>query len=154
MAVVRQTIEFLAMTPKEEAQRLVDASLPFAEELLTKYGEFFPIGRVIESCGAIGHHAGYPGGEQPPSGEVIEVLQQAWRRMAAEGSIRATALTYDIRTIPPGKTEKQDALCIAIDHRDAYSIRVIFPYLLVDGVPEIEPPFAIEGDYSIFPIRS
>jgi len=139
------------MTPKEEAQRLVDESLPFAEELLTKYGEFFPFGRVIDVGGAIGHHAGYPGGEQSPSSEVIDVLQKAWRQMAAEGSIRATALTYDIRTIPPGQTEKQDAVCVAIDHRDAYSIQVIFPYRLVDGVPEIEAPFAMEGDYSIFP---
>lgn len=142
------------MTPKEEAQLLVDESLPFAEELLTKYGEFFPFGRVIEVGGAIGHHAGYPGGEQPPSSEVIDVLQKAWRQMAAEGSIRATALTYDIRTIPPGQTEKQDAVCVAIDHRDAYSIQVIFPYRLVDGVPEIEAPFAMEGDYSIFPSRT
>jgi hypothetical protein len=138
------------MTAKEEAQRLVDESLPFAEELLTKYGEFFPFGRVIEVGGAVGHHAGYPGGEQPPSSEVIDVLQKAWRQMAADGSIRATALTYDIRTIPPGRSEKQDAVCIAIDHRDSYSVRVIFPYRIVDGVPDIESPFAVEGSYAIF----
>jgi hypothetical protein len=79
------------MSPKEEAQQLVDASLPFAEQLLTKYGEFFPFGRVIESDGTIAHHAGYPGGEQPPSSEVIEILQRSWRQMASNGSIRASA---------------------------------------------------------------
>ncbi|WP_038164594.1 hypothetical protein [Verrucomicrobium sp. BvORR106] len=138
------------MSPKEEAQRLVDSSLPFAEQMLTQHGEFFPFGQVIDVGGNIAHHAGYPGGEQPPSLDVIDVLQRAWRRMAEEGSIRATALTYDIRTTPPGRSEKQDAICIAIDHRDTYSVQVIFPYTMVDGAPDIEPPFAVEGSYSIF----
>lgn len=136
--------------PKEEAQRLVDEAMPFAVQLLEKYAEFFPFGRAIDFRGGILHHEGYPGGERPLSDEVIRVLRDAWKQMAAKNEIRATALVYDIRTIPPGKVHKQDAICIDIDHKQNYSIRVIFPYSIEDKLVTIEDPFAIEGEYAIF----
>jgi hypothetical protein len=138
------------MTPKEEAQRLVSSALPFAEQLLTKYGEFFPFGRVINVDGEIGYHAAYLGDEHPASSDLIDALRQVFRQMAADDKIRASAIIYDIFTLPPERSEKQDAICIAVDHRDSYSVQVIFPYRLVDGVPEIEAPYALEGSFAIF----
>lgn len=40
----------------------------------------------------------------------------------------ACAKIYDARTIPPGRTEKQDVIAVAIDHSDNYSVIVLFPY--------------------------
>ena len=138
------------LDPKDEAQTLIDEAMPFAVGLLEKYAEFFPFGIAMDVGGGILHHQGYPGGERPPSDEVMRVLRDAWKQMAVANEIRATALVYDIRTIPPGKDSKQDAICVDIDHKQNYSIRVIFPYSLLNQTVTIDPPFAMEGAYGIF----
>src|SRR5947207_3237886 len=55
----------------EDLNELLNASLPFAQEMLAKHGEFFPFGRSMDVGGGIAHVAGWTGEEQPPSQEVI-----------------------------------------------------------------------------------
>lgn len=57
----------------------------------------------------------------------------------------------DMLVIPPGKTTKQDAIAVRLDHRDAYSVVVIFPYAIGPaGDVAIEAPYALKGDKKIF----
>ena len=137
--------------PKAECEDVMNAVLPFAEEMLTKHSEFFPFGGTMSADGEIAHTGGWTGDEHPASTEVIELLENGFRAGAARGEYKATALVYDIRTIPPGKEEKQDAIAVALDHRDDYSVVVIFPYsFTLDGQLEIEAPFATRGENKIF----
>lgn len=57
----------------------------------------------------------------------------------------------DIRTVPPGRTEKQDAIAAAIDHVSGYSIVVIYPYTF-DAAQKFQvgAPFAVKGAQEIF----
>jgi hypothetical protein len=136
---------------KADGEKLLDTLMPFAEQMLQKHREFFPFGGRMASDGTITHEGAYNGTEQPPSQELIDLLRQAHQRDARAKSLRACATIYDIRTVPPGRTEKQDAIAAAIDHVSGYSAVVIFPYAFgPDKKLQIEAPFAVEGAYEIF----
>jgi len=73
------------------------------------------------------------------------------RNILLRNRFKATALVVDIRTIPPGKKEKQDAVEVRLDHVSGYSVKVIFPYVFSSkGQPEFSPPFALAGEGRIF----
>lgn len=137
--------------PKAECEDVMNAVMPFAEEMLAKHREFFPFGGTMSADGEIAHTDGWTGDEHPPSTEVIELLEKAFQTGAVRGEYKATALVCDIRTVPPGKQDKQDAIAVALDHRENYSVVVVFPYSYTsEGELAIEPPFAIKGENKIF----
>ncbi len=43
-----------------------------------------------------------------------------------------------------------DAIAIALDHRDDYSVIVIFPYVLAHGNLTVGEPFAQMGKFLVF----
>jgi hypothetical protein len=135
---------------KSESEELLNAVLPFAEELLAKHGEFFPFGAAMNHLGGISHIAGYTGSEQPPSSDVIDLLRTAFHSAGHSGEYRATALAYDVQVQVPGTEAKSDAVAIELDHRDSYSVVVYFPYTLSGGVVEVGSPFAQAGSNEIF----
>src|SRR2546426_1377236 len=96
-----------------DLDQLLNALLPFAQQMLSKHGEFYPFGSAMTTDGQIQAHGAYDGDEHPPSQQLIDLLTQAFRQQAAAGHIRAAAICYDIRTIPPGHSEKTDAICVS-----------------------------------------
>lgn len=123
-----------------------------ALRMLQKHREFFPFGGHMTADGAITFEGAYNGTEHPASNDLIELLRQAHRRDAVTQKLRACATIYDIRTIPPGRTEKQDASASAIDHVSGYSVVVVFPYSFDSSEElQVEFPFAVEGAHDIFP---
>jgi hypothetical protein len=137
-------------TPKEECEKLMDSLLPFAEKMLREHGEFHPFGGAMKPDGEIIHHGAYTGTELPKGQELVDLLTEAFHQSAAKGEYIATAVVYDIRTIPPGETEKTDAICVSLDHRNDYSVNVAFPYTIKHGEVSLKPPFATKGDGKIF----
>jgi hypothetical protein len=139
------------MTPKEECEELMNSVLPFAEQMLTKYREFYPFGGTMSIDGKITHTASSTGEEHPALQPLIDLLEQGFRDGAMRRQLKATAIVVDIRTIPPGKKEKQDAVEIRLDHVSGYSVKVIFPYRFsAEGQVEFSPPFAVAGEAKIF----
>jgi hypothetical protein len=139
------------MTPKEECEALMNALLPFAEQTLSKYREFYPFGGTMSVDGKIAQSASFTGEEHPASQPLIELLEQGFRDGAKRILYKATAIVVDVRTIPPGKKEKQDAVEVRLDHVSGYTVRVLFPYSFSPkGVLEFAPPFAAPGDGRIF----
>lgn len=137
---------------KADGEKLLDTLLPFAEQMLQQHREFFPFGGHMTPDGTVTHEGAYNGTEHPPSQELIDLLLQAHQRDAAAQKLRACATIYDIRTIPPGRTEKQDAIAATIDHVLGYSAVVIFPYSFdASQKLRVESPFAVEGAHDIFP---
>ena len=138
-------------TPKQDAQTLVDEFMPFARQMLTVYREFHPFGGHMKIDGEIVHEGATTGAEISPSQDLIDILRDAHRTQASEETIRAACIVYDIRTVPPGQTDKQDAIAFEIDHRDDYSAVIIFPYEFAeDGNPATAAPFAVTGQSAIF----
>jgi hypothetical protein len=106
----------------------MNALLPFGQQMLQKHGEFFPYGGTMTTAGEITSEAAYDGTEQPPSQKLIEMMTQAFRQKAAAGQIRAAGICYDVRTIPPGQTEKTDAICASLEHQSGQFVDVYLPY--------------------------
>ena len=136
---------------KADSEQLLDSLLPFAEKMLKEHHEFFPFGGHMTPEGKIVHDGAYDGTEQPPSQTLINLLEQAFQRSAKNQNLRGCAIVYDIRTIPPGRTEKQDAIAASIDHASGYSVVVIYPYTFdSEKKLRVEAPFATEGSHKIF----
>ena len=138
--------------PAEELHRLVDDLLPFAEKMLRQHREFLPFGGHIKADGEIVWEGAYNGEELPLSQDLIDLLHESHRKMADQHLIRACAVVYDIRTIPPGKSKKkQDAICAAADSRDGRSVRFVFPYRFsLLGKLVVEPGYTIPQGAGIF----
>jgi hypothetical protein len=143
-----------AMPAKDDCNQLLNAALPFAEQMLREHGEFLPFGAQMLPDGEIVSVAVDDGEDHSRSQNLIDALQTAYKAGAADGEFVATALVYDVRVVPPGASEKTDAIALNLDHRDSYSVTVFFPYILKDGEPEVGDAFASGGDYSIFPSPS
>ena len=142
-------------TQKLELEKLLDAALPFAKQMLTNHGQFFPYGATMDAKGKITKVGGYTGEEHPKSTEVIDLLKAAYRRDGETGKITACALVYDIRIIPPGQTQQTDAVAVDLDHRDGMSVIMIHPYKIrADKKTEFGTPFAMKGKGEIFKPRT
>ncbi len=109
-------------------EQLLNVLLPFAQQMLSKYGEFYPFGATIDVSGKTAFAEGYTGSDKPESLECIDLLSGGFKKQAEQGEIRTSAICYDVRTIPPGQTEKVDAICIAFEHNSGEAINVMVPY--------------------------
>lgn len=138
-------------TPKEECEDVMNFLLPFVKKLLTEQGEFFPVGATMDVDGAIAAVATFDGDDHPASQTVIDSLLDVFRAGAKQRKYKATALMFDVRTVPPGESEKTDAVATRLDHVSGYSVVVLFPYHFTPAREVIlAPPFATKGAADVF----
>lgn len=107
---------------------LLNPLLTFAQEQLSKRGAFFPFGASIQSDGQIAMAAGHTGDERPDAVAIIELLVKGFREQAATRTIRAAGLCIDMRVVPPGASEKTDAICAQLEHAEGQCVDVYLPY--------------------------
>ena len=91
-------------------------------------GKRYPLGAAMALDGEIVWCGAYDGDDHPPSQRLIDMMTQAFHQKAGAGEIRAAGICYDVRTIPPGQTEKSDAVCMALEHRSGEFVEVYAPY--------------------------
>jgi hypothetical protein len=139
-------------TQKKQLEELLTAVRPLADKMLAEHAEFFPYGATMSPDQKITAVGGYTGDEHPKSVDVITLLKEAYRRDGATGKILACALVYDVRVVPPGQSEKTDAVAIDLDHRDGMSVTMYFPYRIdADRKVVFGELFASKGHDGIFP---
>jgi len=139
------------MNPKEECELLLQTVLPFAKQMLSENGEFFPFGAKMNLAGTITHVGASTGEERPTSKELIDLMRGAFQDEAREQKLRACAVVYDNLIKPPGHDVKKDAIAIAMDHVNNLSVVMMVPYELREGsTPIYHQPFAFPGDALIF----
>ena len=137
-------------TPKSECEGLMNEAIPFAEQMLAKNGEFFPYGQALTTAGTIVAVAAYDGTEQPPSADLIRLLKQGFTEGARSGNYKATALVYDVRVTLPSSGTKSDAIAVSLNHRDNYSVVVLFAYRIEGGKYVPGEVFAQQGENDVF----
>jgi hypothetical protein len=131
VAMARGTCQDALVTPSwrsaasQEAQAdldgLVNATLPFAQQMLERHGEFFPFAAAVTSDGAVELLGTDPGTDyRPASTEALDQLVGGLRDRV--GSLRAAALVADVRT------GESDAVRVELEHRDGHAICVLLPY--------------------------
>jgi hypothetical protein len=129
---------------KVEAQKLFDAVLPLAKELLLENEEFFPFGEIMKPSGEQVNLSVSNGEERPSSSELIDLLKSHYLESAQTGEIIASALVYDVRV------KGTDSIAVDLDHVNGYSVTVIVPYELTETELLIGEMFTLKGKNAIF----
>jgi len=105
-----------------ELDSLLMAALPFAQDCLSKFGEFFPYAVSLTEQGEIVNVAADPGmGDRPPSDTVIQYLEEY--AQSRRDDLRAYAIVVDVRA-----PDRSDGIQVRLQHRDGQSLNVVLPY--------------------------
>jgi hypothetical protein len=100
----------------KDIEKLLNSIFPLVEELLTKYGEFFPFASAINANGSISTIGTYDGDEQPLSDKVITDLKKGIR--ANKDDYKVIAIFYDISVLNPKTNIKTDAVAVFVETRN------------------------------------
>jgi hypothetical protein len=139
-------------TPKEESEALMNDLLPLAKRMLSDDGEFYPYAGLMRLGGDILHiGAKVEGTDHPDSRSVIELLTRKLKESVQAGEAKATAIVFDVRIVPPGKSEKMDAVQVSLDHAEGFSAEVFFPYSIEECGVVFQRTFTQKGDGTMFP---
>ena len=112
----------------QDLEQLINALIPFAQQMLSKQGDYYPFGSSIGLDGKIAYISTFDGNERPPYPQVIENLTYIIKHKIKNGEIKAAGICYDIRTIPPGQTKKSDAIFIGLEHQSGEAMEFCLPY--------------------------
>jgi len=137
-------------TAQDEAESLLHEVIPFAEQMLSERGEFFPFAGALTPNGEFMPIVGYESLGHTPD-ELIDLLANRLREGAVAGEYAATALVYNARVRPPEGTEETDAISAEIEHRDGYAATLFFPYAVGNDEAALPEPFGVEQYRGIFP---
>lgn len=133
-----------------ETEAILLAMIPIGKQLLEKQGQFVPYGGAMTMDGKVVTVVGYSGTEPPPSQEIIDALNFAFRTGALTGTYKATGLFSDVEFSPPGGKEKTRAIAAALDHQDNYSVVIYFPYKIVADKVQFDQVSALPGENKLF----
>ena len=120
--------------------------------LLADQGALLPIGAIMLSNGEIRHVGAQIEGEEYPGAQpLIELLTETFRKEATAGKLRAAAMAYDVLTVPPGKSLKQDAVCCSLEHCLGEAVDVFRPYVRAgDGTFQFDEVFIAQRTPKFF----
>jgi hypothetical protein len=140
------------MNSKNEAEFLLNETLPFAKKMLSKYGEFHPFGGYINSEGNVAHIGGIIENEPdyPKGSDLNKVIFDSLREKALTGKCSAGIIILNVEIIHPESKLKTNAIQANVDHKDDYSAEIFYPYILKDETIIYEKPFAQAGDSVLF----
>jgi hypothetical protein len=145
-------MHYTVPTPKEDSECLMKELLPFAKQMLSQEGEFYPYGGVLRPSGDIVHiSASIEGNDHPDSQSLIEILTRKLKDSAQSGEAKATGMVFDVRITCPGEVGKSDAIQISLNHSGGFSADVFFPYSIEEpGKVVFKATFAQKGIGAMF----
>lgn len=116
---------------KKDIQTLIEKTFPFVEDLLKKYGEFYPVASAIKPNDSIATVGTYDGDDRPQSQTVIDNLKTGLKAGAKKGQYKTVAIFYDVKTIDPNTKQKTDAVAIFVEHKVGKTAYIFYyPYEL------------------------
>ena len=138
------------MTPKEQCEVLLDKLLPFAENQMKKYLEFYPFAAVILMDDTVELTGSFDGNEHPESKDVINDLIQIHKQLASEGKIKASGIAWNA-SVASADGKPTDAIIVSLEHKDDYSVIVGEPYKVgLFKKVNFGNLFTMEGKHDIF----
>ena len=112
-----------------DIERLLNSTIPFVEDLLKKYGEFFPIASAVKTDGSIAQIGTYDGDEKPLSDKLITDFKSAFK--AKRSDYRSVMIFYDVSVVNPKSEKKVDAIAVfAETNYDNHAYTFYFSYSL------------------------
>jgi hypothetical protein len=105
-----------------DIEQLLNSTIPLVEDLLKKYGEFFPLASAVKTDGSIVQVGTYDGDEKPLSDKLIADFKTAFK--AKQDDYRTVMIFYDVRVVNPQSEQKVDAIAVFVETKydnDAYT---------------------------------
>jgi hypothetical protein len=130
-----------------DMDEMLNAALPFAQQMLAKRGEFYPYAFSMSSGGEIQMVAADTGTEKPASLDLLALLHEGLASQASE--LRAAAIVSDVKL---GSGE--DAIRLEIEHREGAVLAVVLPYKKQRGGIKYGDLAAIPGEHRIWPPKT
>ena len=137
-------------SPKSRCEILLAQILPIVEQLLSRNGEFYPVGGGLRSDGKVDHLMPFDGRSMPPSDDLIEQLASTLRDGAANAQFEATAIIFDAKVTHPQTGKQTDAIIAELEHRDNFIATVVHPYHREGGSLTFASGYALEAGRGIF----
>jgi hypothetical protein len=135
--------------PKQEIEQLLNYLLPFAEQMLSGDGEFYPYAATMDAGGEV-QAVSMAADEQPDVGELLLALHAELREQASRGAIRASGIAADVTLTDPDSGDTTDAVQLELDHADIEAVDVYLPYTTGDEGIEFGELVAAAGQAPIF----
>ena len=135
--------------PRQEIEQLLNYLLPFAEQMLSGDGEFYPYAATMDAGGEV-QAVSMAGDEQPDVGELLLALHAELREQASRGAIRASGIAADVTLTDPDSGDTTDAVQLELDHADIEAVDVYVPYTTGDEGIEFGELVAAAGQAPIF----
>jgi predicted methyltransferase MtxX (methanogen marker protein 4) len=122
----------VAQTPRDELDALLNAVLPFAEQMLRQHGDFYPFGATIGRDGKISLVQADVGDEEeiPDSPELVHILYEGLRDQAVRGEIRGGAVCTNVAIRLHESDEETDVVRVSLDHAKHEPLDVLQPYAI------------------------
>jgi len=133
--------------PKQECERLLNALLPFAGEMLEQRGAFAPYGGFLSPEGEL-FHVGVKQDERPAV--VVTALRESFREIAAQQGCSVLGLVSEVVTHIPQLDWMCEAIHFSLDHATGYSVEVFMPYQLVEREVVFGDVFSEIGKHDLF----
>ncbi len=106
---------------QDDLDDLLNAALPFAQQMLGEHGEFYPCAVILDQHEDQRMVAGDPDGtDQPLTTDVLATLVGGIR--ADRDDLSAVALVSDVRA------NDSDAIRVELEHSEGPSMAVLLPY--------------------------
>jgi len=135
--------------PREEIEQILNYLLPFAEQMLSEHGEFYPYAATMDPGGEV-QAVSAAGDERPDVGELLLALHAELREQASQGAIRASGIAADVTLTDPDSGRVTDAVQLELDHAETDAVDVYVPYTSGDDGVEFGELVAAAGQAPIF----
>ena len=142
----------VVVSAKQEAERLIAETLPFAKEMLREHSEFHPFGAFMRPSGEIVQMAAEDASTDTPAATtLIESMKRDLCERAERGELKAFAIVFDVHVALPDGSGRSDAVQINVEHRSDYCAEVFFPYAIDSSQePVFGSTFAQQGEPCVF----
>ena len=135
---------------QEDCDKVLDTALPFAQQMLESYGEFYPYAIRMLDNGVTEGLTTKPGKDEWPRSELV--LEKLYERLITQAAtLRAVAVVTDV--LLTTDAEPIDALKVDVEHREGVAIAVLVPYSKMGKgeKPEFGVPRAAYGERRLWP---
>lgn len=108
-----------------DCDRMLDTALPFAQQMLEAYGEFYPYAMRMLDNGTTEGLTAKPGSDPWPKSDAV--LGKLYDRLATQAAtLRAVAVVADV--VLTTDAAPIDAIKVDIEHREGVALSVLVPY--------------------------
>lgn len=115
----------------DDVQSLINIFFPFSEELIVKFGEFYPYAGATTTGGEFVSVGFHEADGHPPSEKVIANLKDTLKKDCAKFLV--AAIFYEVKTKDTETGTSEDAIAVFVEHKDGdKAYEFFYPYHL-DG---------------------